>query len=181
MRLSTASRAVDPSQRSPGRSRLREWWLGILKALPRRCGVFTCRISSGDGNPATSDGIFIYNASANSVSLGDLVRVDGTAEEYQGQTQISATSVAGCGSGYDRPAGRDPAFSGAGFPRALRRHAGAPASDTLRYRALPAGALRTGSAVLRWAAAAADECHCSLDAAALAMQAQNDRQPHYSG
>ena len=40
----------------------------------------------GDGNPATSDGIFVFEGSnANTVSLGDVVRVTGTAGENQGQ------------------------------------------------------------------------------------------------
>jgi predicted extracellular nuclease len=47
----------------------------------------------GDGNPATSDGLFVYNGSNNNVALGDLVRVTGTVSEYQGQTQISATAI----------------------------------------------------------------------------------------
>ena len=45
---------------------------------------------AGDGNPATSDGIFVFEGSnANTVSLGDVVRVTGTAGENQGQSQIS--------------------------------------------------------------------------------------------
>ena len=36
----------------------------------------------GDGNPATSDGIFVFEGSnANTVNLGDIVRVTGTAGE----------------------------------------------------------------------------------------------------
>ncbi|NMB67708.1 MAG: ExeM/NucH family extracellular endonuclease [Chloroflexi bacterium] len=54
--------------------------------------------AAGDGNPFTSDGIFIYNNSdSNNVSLGQLVRVTGTAGEYQGQTQITAASLTQCG------------------------------------------------------------------------------------
>ena len=44
----------------------------------------------GDANAATSDGIFVYNAGRNNVNVGDLVRVTGTASDYQDQTQISA-------------------------------------------------------------------------------------------
>jgi uncharacterized protein len=55
---------------------------------------------SGDDDPATSDGIFVFNGNNNSVNLGDVVRVSGKAEEYQGQTQISSvTSIATCGTG----------------------------------------------------------------------------------
>jgi predicted extracellular nuclease len=56
--------------------------------------------AAGDGNPATSDGIFIYNNSdSNNVSLGQVVRVTGAAGEYQGQTQITAASLTQCGAG----------------------------------------------------------------------------------
>jgi predicted extracellular nuclease len=55
---------------------------------------------SGDGDPATSDGIFVFNGNANSVSLGDVVSVSGTPGEYQGQTQISSvTNITACGAG----------------------------------------------------------------------------------
>jgi predicted extracellular nuclease len=57
----------------------------------------------GDGNEATSDGIFIFNGNNNSVNLGDLVRVTGTAGEFQDQTQISAASIVNCGSGSVSP------------------------------------------------------------------------------
>ncbi|MBI5964088.1 MAG: ExeM/NucH family extracellular endonuclease [Chloroflexi bacterium] len=60
---------------------------------------FYIQDQTGDANPATSDGLFIYNGSINSVSLGDLVRVTGTVSEYQGQTQISATSISVLSSG----------------------------------------------------------------------------------
>lgn len=58
----------------------------------------------GDGNPATSDGIFIFNgANTNRVSVGQLVRVTGTAGENQGQTQVSASSIEVCGTGTVTP------------------------------------------------------------------------------
>jgi len=43
---------------------------------------------TGDNNPATSDGIFIYNT-ATDVNVGDHVRVSGKAVEYYGITEIS--------------------------------------------------------------------------------------------
>jgi predicted extracellular nuclease len=52
---------------------------------------------TGDGNPATSDGIFVFNGNTDSVSLGQVVRVTGTAADFQGQTQISASAVTDCG------------------------------------------------------------------------------------
>ncbi len=59
---------------------------------------------SGDGDPATSDGIFVFNANNNSVNLGDVIRITGRAEEFQGQTQISSvTSMVNCGTGSVAP------------------------------------------------------------------------------
>jgi len=54
----------------------------------------------GDGDPATSDGLFVFNGSSDLVSLGDRVRVTGTADEVQGQTQIGAVTLINvCGVG----------------------------------------------------------------------------------
>ncbi|HET7822425.1 MAG TPA: ExeM/NucH family extracellular endonuclease [Ornithinibacter sp.] len=60
----------------------------------------------GDGDPATSDAIFVFNGgNQDLVELGDLVTVTGTVGENQGQTQISvtATNVAECGTGTVTP------------------------------------------------------------------------------
>jgi predicted extracellular nuclease len=53
----------------------------------------------GDGNPATSDGIFVFSGTnVDLVSLGQEVQVSGTAAEFQDQTQISGTlTVESCG------------------------------------------------------------------------------------
>ena len=54
---------------------------------------------TGDGNSATSDGIFVYNTTTN-VNVGDHVRVRGTAVEYLGITEISpVTQVWICSTG----------------------------------------------------------------------------------
>ncbi len=58
---------------------------------------------AGDGNPQTSDGIFVFGGSDRGVSLGDVVMVSGTAGEFQDQTQIAASSVVRCGSGTVAP------------------------------------------------------------------------------
>jgi uncharacterized protein len=61
---------------------------------------------SGDGDAATSDGVFVFNGgNQDLVSLGDVVSVTGTAGENQGQTQISSTAVniAVCGTGTVAP------------------------------------------------------------------------------
>ena len=59
---------------------------------------------AGDGNPATSDGIFVFEGSnANTVNVGDVVRVTGTAGENQGQSQISVGTIVNCGTGSVTP------------------------------------------------------------------------------
>ncbi|MBE2236034.1 MAG: Ig-like domain-containing protein, partial [Anaerolinea sp.] len=52
---------------------------------------------SGDADPATSDGIFVFTGGNDTVSLGQVVRVAGTAEEFSDQTQISGATVTQCG------------------------------------------------------------------------------------
>jgi hypothetical protein len=52
---------------------------------------------NGDGDAATSDGIFVFDNGADHVALGQVVRVSGTAGEYNGQTQISNSKVVQCG------------------------------------------------------------------------------------
>jgi hypothetical protein len=51
----------------------------------------------GDANPDTSDALFVFNASNNSVALGQVVQVTGTATEFQGQTQLGSATIVGCG------------------------------------------------------------------------------------
>ncbi|PWW59542.1 ExeM/NucH family extracellular endonuclease [Actinokineospora spheciospongiae] len=53
----------------------------------------------GDGDPATSDGIFVFDNGADLVSNGDVVEVSGPISEFQGQTQLSPTAanVRSCG------------------------------------------------------------------------------------
>jgi uncharacterized protein len=56
----------------------------------------------GDEDPATSDGIFVFDGGANLVANGQLVEVTGAASEFQGQTQVTATAagaVTVCGTG----------------------------------------------------------------------------------
>ncbi|HNR47440.1 MAG TPA: ExeM/NucH family extracellular endonuclease, partial [Anaerolineaceae bacterium] len=77
---------------------------------------------TADSNPATSEGIFIYNNSNNSnVALGDMIRISGTVSEYRGQTQVTLAStpvLTLCGTGsvptpvvVDLPDVADAAFS----------------------------------------------------------------------
>jgi predicted extracellular nuclease len=61
---------------------------------------FYVQDESGDGNATTSDGLFVFNGNSDSVSVGDVVYVTGTAGEFQDQTQLSnVTSLFRCGSG----------------------------------------------------------------------------------
>lgn len=64
---------------------------------------------SGDGNPATSDGIFVFTGSSDLVSAGQIVRVTGFARERFDQTTINgsnsnasavpAANIVNCGTG----------------------------------------------------------------------------------
>jgi len=66
-------------------------------------GGFYLQEMTGDGDPATSDAIFVYHGyTLNTVNVGDVVRVTGRVSEYYEQTQVSATSptsVVFCGTG----------------------------------------------------------------------------------
>ncbi|MEL7644202.1 MAG: ExeM/NucH family extracellular endonuclease, partial [bacterium] len=70
-------------------------------------GGFYLQEMTGDGDPATSDAIFIYHGyTLNTVNVGDVVRVTGKVSEYYSQTQVSATSptsVVYCGTGTVAP------------------------------------------------------------------------------
>ena len=73
----------------------------------------------GDNDPATSDGIFVFEGSnADSVKVGDLVTVTGNASENQGQTQVSAGTITVCGTGTVAPTEvRFPIASGTALER----------------------------------------------------------------
>lgn len=54
--------------------------------------------ADGDGDPSTSDGIFVYDPDAPELAEGDVVRVTGTATEFRGATQVAdVTSIGDCG------------------------------------------------------------------------------------
>ncbi|MDH3294146.1 MAG: ExeM/NucH family extracellular endonuclease, partial [Acidimicrobiia bacterium] len=44
--------------------------------------------SDQDGDPATSEGVFVFHGNEDTVNLGDLVRVTGAVAEFQDQTQL---------------------------------------------------------------------------------------------
>ena len=54
---------------------------------------------NGDGDPATSDGVFVYAPGGMDVAVGDAVRVRGSVSEYNGLTEITASQIWNCGTG----------------------------------------------------------------------------------
>lgn len=54
---------------------------------------------TGDGNTATSNGVFIYAPGAADVAVGDGVRVRGTVSEYYDLTEVSVSQLWICSSG----------------------------------------------------------------------------------
>lgn len=56
---------------------------------------------AGDGDPSTSDGIFVFDGDRDTVDInsGDRVRVSGTVKEHFGETQVHAQSVTRTGTG----------------------------------------------------------------------------------
>ncbi|HEU4918154.1 MAG TPA: ExeM/NucH family extracellular endonuclease, partial [Candidatus Limnocylindrales bacterium] len=77
-------------------------------------GGFYLQDATGDGDAATSDGIFVFTGTANTVSEGDIVWVKGFARERFNQTAIQgansnsapvpATNIVDCGDGSVEPA-----------------------------------------------------------------------------
>ncbi len=60
---------------------------------------FYLQDQTGDGNPSTSDGIFVYYTGMN-VSVGEYIRVHGYVDEYNGLTEVTSVSQAWyCGAG----------------------------------------------------------------------------------
>ena len=53
----------------------------------------------GDGDPATSDGVFVYAPGGMDVAVGDAVRVRGSVSEYNGMTEVTAAQIWQCSTG----------------------------------------------------------------------------------
>jgi predicted extracellular nuclease len=64
---------------------------------------FNIQDPDGDGDTATSDGVFIYAPGAADVAVGDHVRVRGAVSEYNGLTEISVSQLWMCGTGSVAP------------------------------------------------------------------------------
>ncbi len=70
----------------------------VTNDLQSTLNGFYMQDATGDGNPLTSDGIFVYDPSTLlDVNVGDIVQVTGTVSEAFGQTQISATNIVDSG------------------------------------------------------------------------------------
>lgn len=59
---------------------------------------------AGDGDAATSDGIFVYYPGAAAVSAGDIVNVAGEVDEFSGLTELKAVDLEVCATGQSLPA-----------------------------------------------------------------------------
>jgi len=68
-------------------------------------GGFFIQDQSPDSDAATSDGVFVFDGTspAVDVSVGNIVTVTGSVNEYFGETQLNATSVSLAGSGSISP------------------------------------------------------------------------------
>ena len=60
------------------------------------CLRFLIQDLTGDGDPATSDGIFVYTGATNLVSVGQVVRVTGFARERFNQTTLNGSNSNSC-------------------------------------------------------------------------------------
>ena len=71
--------------------------VGDFQAADELSGVYLQDVD-GDGDPATSDGIFVFDGDAPALAPGDVVRVTGTVDEHFGLTEITGvTAIADCG------------------------------------------------------------------------------------
>lgn len=59
---------------------------------------------AGDGDAATSDGIFVYAPTGLDVAAGDVVHLAGTVSEFHGMTEVTATANAICATSAELPA-----------------------------------------------------------------------------
>ena len=137
---------------------------------------------NADGDPATSDGIFVFNTAV-PVAVGDKVRVRGTVAEFVSSggslTELAPVTAAQTCSVGEHAAGRGRGRTA----RAVGRDLGAAtkacafthSSVADRERDLHAGALRRAGALLRRPAARSPRTWSRPAHAAIARQALNDR------
>ena len=100
---------------------------GIVTA--RKSNGFFMQEAVGDGDPSTSDGIFVFVGGTPAVAVGDLVTATGTATEFFNLTQVSssASNVSISSSGNPLPAAitlTTTILNAAGTPDQLERFEG---------------------------------------------------------
>src|SRR4051794_36372486 len=66
---------------------------GIVTAVMRTGFFLQTPDDKVDGNPATSEGIFVFTKNAPLIAVGDAVTVTGTVEEYRQRNDSSGPSV----------------------------------------------------------------------------------------
>ncbi len=72
--------------------------VGDFQTTAKLNGIFV-QDPTGDGNPLTSDGVFVATPGGLDVSVGDTVRITGTVAEVNSLTTINSTALTLCGSG----------------------------------------------------------------------------------
>lgn len=80
--------------------------VGDFEGAPPALRGFFIQDVTGDADPTTSDGIFVFDSTnSDNVAVGDVVRVTGTPGENQGQSQIGFLNgpIVDCGTGAVTP------------------------------------------------------------------------------
>lgn len=80
--------------------------VGDFQGRDQLGGFFVeAKVADQDGDPATSEGLFIHHggAPAPDVAVGDVVRVRGRVREFHDLTELTADAIAVCGKGSVRP------------------------------------------------------------------------------
>jgi predicted extracellular nuclease len=78
---------------------------GVVTAVfPSGGGFFIQAADGGDGDPETSDGLFVFTGAAPAVSVGDEVDVVGGVVEFFQMTELNATQITVTNSGLTLPA-----------------------------------------------------------------------------
>jgi len=78
---------------------------GVVTAVfPSGGGFFIQAVDGGDGDPETSDGLFVFTATAPAVAVGDQVEVVGSVVEFFQMTELTATQITVKKSGLALPA-----------------------------------------------------------------------------
>ena len=90
-RPSTRSRAAGCAPPIPGTVTTKGVVVGDFEGSAGQQGFYLQDLT-GDGDPATSDGIFVFTGSSNLVSAGQVVRVTGFARERFNQTTLNGSN-----------------------------------------------------------------------------------------